>query len=64
MLQLFSPLDSVIVVMMGSYGVHPSVGINILPGSGNINTTIKTPYGEVFPMTVSWPGHLLELEDS
>ena len=40
--------------------VHHSAVINILPGSGNINTTIKTPDGEVLLVTVSQSGHFLE----
>ena len=47
----------------GSLWFHPSVFINIPPGSGNINTTIKNPDGEVVPAIVSRSGHLLELDD-
>ena len=36
--------------------------INILPVSGNINTTIQTPDGEVVPVNVSWSGRLLEVD--
>ena len=42
---------------------HPSAVINILPGSGNINTTIQNPDGEVVPVTVSRSGCLLEVDD-
>ena len=45
----------------GSLWVHPSAVINIMPRSGNINTTIQTTDGEVVPVTVSWPGRVLEV---
>ena len=50
----------------GQYGylwVHPSAVINILPGNGNINTTIQIPYREVVLVTVSRSGRLIEVED-
>ena len=47
----------------GSLWVHPSVVINILPISGNINTTIQTYEGEVVTITVYLSGILLEVED-
>ena len=47
----------------GSLWVHPSALINIMPGSGNINTTIQNPKGWVFPITVSRYGWLVEVDD-
>ena len=41
---------------------HPSAVINILPGSGNINTTIQNPDGEVVLVLLSWYSHLLEVD--
>ena len=45
-----------------SLWVHPSTVINILPGYGNINTTIQTSDVEVVLVTVSRSGCLLELD--
>ena len=39
--------------------VHISAVINILPGSVNISTTIRTPKLEVFPITLSHSGRLV-----
>ena len=47
----------------GSQWVYFSAVINILPRSGNINTTIQTPDGEVVPVTMSRSGHLFAVED-
>ena len=47
---------------VGSLWVHPSAVINIPPGSGNINTNIQTPYGEVVLITVYRSGSLFEME--
>ena len=47
----------------GSLWVHTSAVINIPPGSGNINTTIQTPYGGVVPVTISLFGLLLKVEN-
>ena len=48
----------------GSLWVHPSTVINILPGSGNINTTIQTHNGGVVPVTVSQSSRLFEVDDA
>ena len=47
----------------GSLWVHPIAVINILTKYGNFNKTIQTIYGEVVPVTVSWYGCLLEVDD-
>ena len=44
----------------GSLWVHPRTVINITHGSGNINTTIQTPDGEVVPTTVYRSGSCLK----
>ena len=43
----------------GLLWIHPSVVINILPGYGNISTTIQNTSGEVVPITVSLDGILV-----
>ena len=50
--------------MYGPMWVHPSVVINFLPGSGKINTTIKSIDAEVVPITVSRYGCFLEVDNS
>ena len=47
----------------GSLWVHLSAVINILSGSGNIDTTIQTPHGEVVMVNVSLSGRLIEVDD-
>ena len=47
----------------GSLWVHTSWVINIPTRSGNINTTIQTPNGEVVLVTVSWSGRSLEVKN-
>ena len=46
----------------GSLWFHHIVIINIPPGSGNINTTIQNPDGEVVLVIVSRSGYLLDVE--
>ena len=48
----------------GSLWFRLSAVINIPPGSGNINSTIQAPDGEVVPVTVSRSGPFLEMDDS
>ena len=45
-----------------SLWVYPSAVINILPEYGNISTTIQTPKGEIWPITVSWSGCLVGVD--
>ena len=47
----------------GYLWVHPSVVINITPGSGNISTNIQTTKGKVVLITVSCYGLLVDVVD-
>ena len=47
----------------GYLWVHPSVVINITPGSGNISTIIQNPKEKVVLITVSWYGRFVDLDD-
>ena len=47
----------------GSLSFHPSAVINITHKSGNISTTIQNYEGGVVLITVSWYGHLVEVEN-
>ena len=47
----------------GSLWIHPSAVINILPGSGNISTTIQNPKGKSVPITVSRSGCLVGVDN-
>ena len=46
----------------GYLWIHPSAVINILPGYGNISTTIQTPDRGVFPINVSHFCCLVEVD--
>ena len=47
----------------GSLWVHTSEVVNILPRSGNINTTIQNHDGGEILITVSWSSFLFEVDD-
>ena len=47
----------------GFLRVNPGAVINIPPGYGKTSTTIQTPEREVFPITVSWLGRLIGVDE-